>query len=189
MDPEIEKIIKEQMEKLPIEVKKLFTDSSLGEKIINIGKKNGLNEGQLAILQTETNLVMLGLVHPDEYSDELKSHLNINDIRADNITNDINTEIMSGIREKIKETYEKTEESLETEPDWKQNLDFVLSGGDYSSFIERRDAETSTSPADNVPKTNVPIKPGKMDPVRSREGSQRPSTSNGMDDIKSRFNI
>lgn len=136
MDQEIEKIIEEQMKKLPIEVRTLFTDPRLNDKIINIGKKNGLNEEQLVIFLTETNLVMLGLVHPDDYSDELKSHLNINDLKADNITNDINTEILGEIREKLKEAYEKTDGSSEIEPDWEQNLDFILSGGNYAAFME-----------------------------------------------------
>ncbi len=113
MDPETEKIIKEQMGKLPEEVRRLFTDPELGDKIINIGKKNGLNIEQLGILQTETNLVMLGLVHPDEYSGELKNRLDIDPVKANNITNDVNSEILSGILVKLKEVYKKTDESLE----------------------------------------------------------------------------
>src|SRR3989344_7144431 len=110
MDQEIEKIIKEQMEKLPIEIRQLFTDPKLGDKIINIGKRNGLNVEQLGILQIETNLVMLGLVHPDEYPNELKNRLKINDMKVDNIINDTNKEILSGILEKLKKIYEKDDE-------------------------------------------------------------------------------
>ena len=159
MDPETEKIIKEQMEKLPAEVRKIFVDPALGEKILNIGKKNGLNIEQLGIFQLETYLVMLGLVHPDEYPNELKSRLKIDDLKVDNIINDTNREILSGILEKLKEMYKKEEEDLDNmdeekiknnlankNPDWKQNLDFVLSGGDYSVFLERRDDTINTTP-------------------------------------------
>ncbi len=110
MDPETEKIIKEQMEKLPIEIRNLFTDPGLGDKILNIGKKNGIvNIEQLGIFQTETNLMLLGLVHPDDYPNELKNQLKIDDIKVDNIVNDVNAQILSGIREKLKEVYEKTD--------------------------------------------------------------------------------
>src|SRR3989339_107039 len=104
MDPETEKIIKEQIEKLPPEIRKLFTDPELGDKILNIGKKNGIiNIEQLGMFQTETNLMMLGLVHPDDYPNELKNQLRISDEKANNIVNDINIQILSGIREKLKE--------------------------------------------------------------------------------------
>ena len=115
MDPETEKIIKEQMGKLPDEIRNLFTEPELGNKILNIGKKNGIvNIEQLGTFQTETNLMMLGLVHPDEYPNELKNQLKIDDMKVDNIVNDINTQILSGIREKLKEVYEKTDETLDT---------------------------------------------------------------------------
>ena len=130
MDPETEKIIKEQMDKLPTEVKKLFADPELNNKIISIGKKNGLNTEQLVILQTEINLVILGLVHPDEYPNVLKVRLNISDLKTDNIVNDINKDILGEILEKLKEVYGKHE----TEEDWKQNLNFILPKWDYSTF-------------------------------------------------------
>ena len=116
MDPETEKIIKEQMEKLPAEIRNLFTDPGLGDKILNIGRKNGIiNIEQLGVFQTETNLMMLGLVHPDEYPKELKDRLKIDDIKVDNIINDINTQILSGIREKLKEVYNKVDEPSKDE--------------------------------------------------------------------------
>lgn len=117
MDSETEKIIKKQMEKLPAEIRNLFTDPELSNKILAIGKKNGIiNIEQLGILQTETNLMMLGLVHPDEYPNELKNRLNINEERLNNIIKDVNQQIFKGIREKLKEAYEKTnntEENIE----------------------------------------------------------------------------
>ena len=58
---------------------------------------------------------MLGLVHPDEYRNELKGRLNINDETVNNIIKDINEQMLSGIREKLKEIYENTEESSREE--------------------------------------------------------------------------
>ena len=62
------------------------------------------------MLQIETNLVMLGLVHPDEYRNELKGRLNIVDEKVDDIINELNKEILSEIREKLKEVYKTTNE-------------------------------------------------------------------------------
>lgn len=117
MDPEIEKIIKEQMKKLPEEIRNIFTDPTLGDKILEIGRKNGIiNIEQLGTFQIETNLVMLGLVHPDEYPDELKNQLNLSDEIINNIVNDVNTQILSGIREKLKEVYEKSDSEVIENP-------------------------------------------------------------------------
>ncbi|MCE9549391.1 hypothetical protein K8Q98_03290 [Candidatus Nomurabacteria bacterium] len=109
MNPETEKIIREQMEKLPPEIRELFLMPDLGEKIIAIGKKNTLNVEQMGSLETETYLVMLGLVRPEEFESELKSNLKIDELKAKNIITDVNLQILSGIREKLEKLHEKKE--------------------------------------------------------------------------------
>lgn len=156
MNPEIEKIIKEQMKILPPEVINILADPAFGEKIINIGKKNILNEVQLVILQQETNLVLLGLVHPDEYENELKNRLKIDEMKVNNILSDVNREILGGVREKLVGLFNVSDESLtyeerkalEKKANWKQNLDFILSGGDYSVFMDSMPEEVDSSTKD-----------------------------------------
>src|SRR3989344_1407475 len=115
MDPEVEEIIKRQIRKLPIEIRKIVADPKLGEKITSIGVKNGLNAEQLEILQREVVLVVLGLVHPDELADGLINHSKINGLRIDNIITDIDREILSGIKEKLKKVYNTPDtEEVET---------------------------------------------------------------------------
>lgn len=113
MDPEIEKIIKERMEKLPDSIRSVLANPGLNEKIMSIGKKNGLDPEQLGILQIETYLVLLGLVHIDDYPDELKNSLKIEDLKLNGVLNDINAEILNPIREKLKEMYETDEDNEE----------------------------------------------------------------------------
>ena len=108
MDPETEKIIKEQMKKIPEEVRKLLADPKLNDKFLIVGKKYGMNIEQMGIFQTETMLMMLGLTHPDKYSEELKNRLKISEEKVDSIVVDVNQEILSGIREKLKEAYEES---------------------------------------------------------------------------------
>jgi molybdopterin converting factor small subunit len=113
MNPETEKIIKDQMKKLPTEIRELFTNPSIDAKIVNIGKNNGLNVEQLVTLQTETYLVMLGLVHPDDYPSELKDHLNIDDEKVENIVAETNEKILSKITERLREIYEEMDATSE----------------------------------------------------------------------------
>mgnify|MGYP001614859131 FL=1 len=182
MDSETEKIIKEQLEIIPTEIKNLLADHSLKDKIINIGKKNELNEEQLGTLQLETYLVLVGLVHPDEYSEELKDRLKVNEMKADNIINEIDKEVLNGIREQLAELFV---EEPEDDSDWKQNLDFIFPKWDDSLFQEETDTPipetpvtnktpttliTSPTLADtkaNTQKTNIPIKPTKMTDIKS----------------------
>ncbi len=155
MNSEIENIIKEQMKILPVEVIDVLASPAWTEKILNIGKKNGLNEEELGTLQLETSLVMLGLTHPDSYVEELKNHLKVSEIKTDNIVNEINRELSNGIREKLisifndslisKEEIKKNIQGKKTTFD--QNLNFILSGGDYTVFLE--DSENTTEPQTN----------------------------------------
>ncbi len=109
MDPEIEKIIKNQIENSSPEIRKLISDPSINEKILSIGKRNKLNIEQLGVFQTETMLVMLGLVHPDEYATELQERLNTNEFMVNNIIKEMNQEILAPILDKLKELYQKTD--------------------------------------------------------------------------------
>ena len=123
MDPETEKTIKEQISQLPNEVRKLFTDPKLNDKFVIIGKKYGLNIEQLGIFQMETMLMMLGLTHLDDYPQELKSRLAMKEERVDNIITDVNQEILTGMRQKLKEAYDKTNlEEEESSVEETQNL-------------------------------------------------------------------
>lgn len=121
MEPETEKIIKEQMETLPEEVRSLFTDPKINEKILEIGNNNILNTEQMEIYQTETFLLMLGLTHPSDYQDELKSKLNISDEALNNISKEIYVLFSREIIEKLKEIYEKTEDENEEKEDVIEN--------------------------------------------------------------------
>jgi hypothetical protein len=110
MDTETEKIIKKQMEILPEEIRNLFIDPKTNERVLEIGKKHEFSAEQLSSLQLETFLLMLCLTHPDQYRNELRNGLKINDETLNKIVNEIKDFLSNGIVEKLKETYKKTEE-------------------------------------------------------------------------------
>ena len=176
MDPETEKIIKKQIEKLPVEVRSIIADPKLGDKISNIGKKNGLNTEQIGVLQVETYLVMLGLMHIDEYTNQLKESLKIDYLKLDNILTDMDNSILGEIQDKINETYNKLDEDEIKEikeglknknQSWNQNVNFVLSGGDYSAFAEEPEQNLNS-----IQKLDMPI-----------------GTTRKIEDMKSNFTI
>lgn len=116
MDTETKKIIEKQAEYLPEEIGKLFDDPEFLEKIINIGKKYNLTNEQSDIFQTETILVLLGLVHIDEYSENLNKNLKINQPEIDSIVLAINKEIFSDIKPQLEELYQKTDAGEQATP-------------------------------------------------------------------------
>ncbi len=125
MDPETEKIIEEQMKKLPEAIRNLFLDEKLKEKIAGIGKRNGLTMEQLKLLETETYLVMIGLVHTEEYKDALKEQLGVEDEKLSNIVSDINKEILDEVKEILADVYEAEDEleELPSNEDIEETLD------------------------------------------------------------------
>ncbi len=194
MDPETEKIIKKQIEKLPLEIRSLIANHVLENKISNIGKRNGLSEEQIGTLQVETNLIILGLVPTDEYQNELKDHLKIDSLKLDTVIADMGKEILDGIQEKLNEIYNKLDEDDIKEikenmknknQSWNQNVNFVLSGGDYSAFAEEN------SPLEEYPRSGGGGQNSSTPSLQAtpQEGNQILGTTRKIEDMKSRFTI
>jgi hypothetical protein len=209
MDPEIEEIIKRQMKKLPIEVRKLFVNLELSNRVENIGKKNGLNPEQIETLQTEVTLVMLGLVLPDDFPNELENNLKIDVVKLDNIVNDVRQQLFRDVKEKLEEAYGKIEDDLEgaeniyENANWQQNLNFILSGGDYSAFIEippLLDKEGAGGGNSKTPSQISPLAGGEVlnhhlafgtPPQKGGEGNKTniPISPKRITDLRSKFTI
>ncbi len=110
-DKKIEEIVKKQWQKMPVEIQNALSVSGWENKIIELGKRHGLRVDQLGMFQQETLLVLLGLVHPDQYIHELQTRLNVVAPKAEALANDADKEIFSGIREKLKEVYGNNDET------------------------------------------------------------------------------
>ena len=110
---ETQEIIKEQLKKLPDDVKKAFASVDLRAKIKKISEKHRLHIDQGGELENETVLVMLGLEPLGNYKMNLKRGLQISDTRAQAIIFDIDKEIFVNIRESLKKISQ--EDDMETE--------------------------------------------------------------------------
>jgi len=110
MNPETEKIIKNQLEILPEEIRSFFADPKINEQILEIGKTYNFDAEKLEVLQTETTLLILGLTNPDNYPSELKNRLKINDETSNDLVKKVIAFISIEKMEKLKEIYKKTED-------------------------------------------------------------------------------
>lgn len=110
-----QEIIKEQLRKLPQNIRDAISSIDLGDKIRKIADKNMLHIDQAGDLETETVLVMLGLEPTADYKENIRRELNISRDRAQTITADIDKEIFMTIRESLKRINPGTETKQESE--------------------------------------------------------------------------
>ncbi len=115
--------IKKKFESLSEDLKWAIIGANVDEKIMEIGKENSLTVEQMGQLALETNMVMLGFIHPDQFEGSVKGSLGLPDEKIKILVNAVNEKILKEIREKIMElhnpkpeiTDEETQETLPEE--------------------------------------------------------------------------
>ena len=137
MTEKLKQIIQEKVKKLPKEAQNAVNSLDWVKISEEIGKKYLLSEAEINNFQVETLLVLVGLTDPDFYETNIENEVGTTKEEAANMANDaiakIFTPISNVIVEKIKNS------SKGKNPNWKQSVNFILSGGDYSAFMETRD--------------------------------------------------
>ena len=96
-----EKLIEERLALLPPYIRSALSNINWGAEILAIGKKNGLHVDDMGTLQTETVLVLVGLVHPDEFPHNLAEQLHVPKEKINAIVTDVNEKILKTIRQSL----------------------------------------------------------------------------------------
>lgn len=96
-----QKLIEERVAMLPPYIRAALDNINWGPEILNIGKKHGLHVDDMGTLQTETVLVLVGLVHPNDYPANLKQELHVPQEKIDGIVKDVNEKILKTIRQSL----------------------------------------------------------------------------------------
>lgn len=111
MESNIQDIIKKQLNSLPQEMRDAIRNTNLGEKFNSISNKHNLRIDQNASLQTETLLVMLALSSSEDYIPNLVRELEVSENEARALAEDVNREVLDGIRSSIRKIEEMREEA------------------------------------------------------------------------------
>jgi len=133
MTENLKKTIQEEIIKLPKESQSVintFGWENISEKI---GKKYLLNEEEINILQAEIAVVLLGVDRENDLSMGIEEEVGVSKNEAIKIASDIEKEILQPMliaREKLIKNNMPFKN-----PTWKQTVNFIVSGGDYSAFI------------------------------------------------------
>lgn len=180
MKEKLKKIIEERMGFLSKEAQEAINSLdwiSIAEKI---GKKYLLTEVEIDNFQVETLLILIGRENGEVYTRNIENEVGVSKEEAEKIADEAEEKIFAPIYNVLEENIKKSGRHKNANSE--QTIDFILSGGDYSAFMEQNSLLpdlTSPSAPLSIPKwrgdggevdkgnTNIPIKP-KMDDIRSK---------------------
>jgi len=112
---ETQEIIKKQLATLPKDLRDAVVATDLPEKFKTIANKHKLRTDQSGVLETETMFVMLGIEHPDDYTNNLKREADISEKDAAAIAEEVNRMIFLPIRASLKKLHGNVKEDTEKE--------------------------------------------------------------------------
>lgn len=134
MTEKLKQIIQEEVTKLPKEKQEAINALDWENIVEEISKKYLLTENEMNDFQVETLLVLIGLNDLDFYATNIENNVGTGKNEAEKIAEEVNQKIFTPIYDALTK---KIEGNLKNKnPNWQQTLDFIVSGGDYSAYIE-----------------------------------------------------
>ena len=103
-------IIKNQLAKLPPEMREAIANSKWQEELRRIAEQFKLHIDQAGDLETETMLILIGIASPAEFVKNLQNALIIKEDLADQIALAVNDSIFLRIRDAMRKMYDQMEE-------------------------------------------------------------------------------
>lgn len=135
MNPDIENILRRQAQVLPDEVREFIARADWDRAVGAVSERFQLSPENASTLQTETILVLAGLVHPNEFKEALKGELvEVDPVVIDTIAAEIGVAVFAPVRAALEEFFAMQEEAEETAESQKSNVE---SGGEEENIVER----------------------------------------------------
>lgn len=142
MTEELKQIFKEELIKLPREAQEAINNFAWGKITEEIGKKHSLSESEINKLQAEVAIILVGVESQDLFQENIENNLRLSKENSEKIREEVFQKIFESVRDIAEE---KVKNNLKgKEMSWKQSVDFIISGGKYSSLITY--SETSSVP-------------------------------------------
>ena len=132
MEKNFKKIMQEEIAKLSTNKQEAINSIDWETITREIGKKNLLEEEEIDRLQKETGLFLLGITDGDTYKFRLEDFL-VSIKTTEDITNEMLEKIFLPITTKMEVSIKN--EMATKKPKWDQTVRFIISGGDYSVFL------------------------------------------------------
>lgn len=100
-----EQLIKEHLKTLPKPVKDAIGSFDWAREVFDIGQKKSLHVDVIGEIQTEVMLVVLGLISPKDFYDQMVSRIGIKEDLALDIAEQVNERVFIRIRDFMKNYY------------------------------------------------------------------------------------
>ncbi|HBA45598.1 hypothetical protein A2W67_00750 [Candidatus Nomurabacteria bacterium RIFCSPLOWO2_02_40_28] len=133
MTDKLQKIIKEEVAKLPKDAQDAINAFDWAKAVEEIGSKHLLDESEVNDFQVETLLVLVGLIDPQFYPVNIENHVGTTKDSATKMADEAYEKVFTPISNTIEENIKKNLKNKK--PNATQTLNFILSGGDYSTFV------------------------------------------------------
>lgn len=196
MTEKLKNIIKEEVVKLPKEAQDAINSLDWGSITEEIGKKYLLDESEINDLQAETLTVLLGLTDLDLYAIDIENEIGTTKNDANKIAKEALEKIFTPIGETLIENIKKS--GKHKNADALQNLDFILSGGDYFAFmmparknspLEEYSAIRAEGGGSIPPPPSGEVGRGLSTTSRERATPQEGNKPKKIEDLRSKFTI
>jgi hypothetical protein len=145
MTEKLQSIVKEEVAKLPPEAQEAIRSSGWEKITEEIGGKYMLLENEINDVQTEILLVLIGLEYEEAFVVNIENEIGLTAEEAEKISAEVLEKIFIPVSDKIAENIKKSGK-VENSP-FHQTLDFILSGGNYSAFLQEK--KTGEASAEN----------------------------------------
>ena len=134
MKDKLKQIIQEEVGKLSKEAQEAINFLEWAKVAEEIGKKYLLAESEVDDFQVETLLVLVGIEDGNYYAQNIENNVGTSKEEAEKIAEEAFEKIFTPINDVLIENIKKSNKIKNPNPE--QTLNFILSGGDYSAFLE-----------------------------------------------------
>ena len=133
MTEKLKQTIEEEIAELPKEGQEAISAVPWVKLAEEIGAKYNLAEEEIEDFQLETLLMLIGAVDAEFYAVNIENHVETTKDQAKNMADEAFQKIFMPIRNILEENIKKNLKNKN--PSAAQNVNFILSGGDYSAFV------------------------------------------------------
>jgi hypothetical protein len=137
MTDKLKQIVIEELAKVSPEQQGAINSLPWADISEEISKKYSLDESTLNDLQTETFLVLIGLEEPFDFSLNLGNNAGLESGTCEKIGQEIEERIFIPINDALIEKIKESDRAKASA--WHQNVNFILSGGNYGAFMSDPD--------------------------------------------------
>jgi hypothetical protein len=143
MTEKLEQTIKEEMVKMPKEMQEAINSSGWVSISDEIGKAFSLDDDGINNLQLEIGLVLLRYKKLNLLPPTLESSTSISKNDSLKLVAELDKRIFAPIEEKVKSLFK--DKIKNEDMNWKQSINFIISGGDYSIFVDSENEQINPS--------------------------------------------